>query len=399
MDVLLLIVLFLMMAVIAIMISPCSFPLPEFLSRIGISSKRVTQNTMPMKPRSLDCRVKLKEGGDLSHSPDTFSVEISGSIHAEDAVDNTFLRISILDITDGLLQAKPVYNSTEEPQISDSPVLCYEGTLGKLREKVTTIPQWMPVAQLNVEQLMFPRRGQRNLRVIASILSNPADEQLAYAACTFVYENPRWGYIDTSENDQCARTMAVPIAFVIGSTGNKLCVSQTAAIKKWEKNNLYTPQAPDSALEKLKRIFRRAVYIFCIKKEVKLYKNCRKIASLASIGVRYDIIDFFLCVTQANGTASAGQLALLTKLANWLEVDHKKFRSMREKTLPANIHEAKDVNDILGIGSDMNKGQVRQHLNHEYRKWNAITVNCDPEIQAQAAHMLKLIGETRLQYI
>ena len=120
---------------------------------------------------------------------------------------------------------------------------------------------------------------------------------------------------------------------------------------------------------------------------------------MASVGVRYDIMVLFLRVIKAGNIASAAQLALLNKLVNWLELDHEKFRSMRERILPVYMHEVEDVDDILGISSDMSKEQIHQHLNHEYRKWNAITVSCNSEIQAQASHMLDLIGEARSQYI
>ena len=387
------------MAITVVMAPPRSVIWFKFLSWIGISSKQAASNSMQIKQQTLDCRIKLTEEENENFNSETFSIEISGSIHAADSVNETFLRISMLDITDGISQAKPVYNSGEEPRISDSPVFCYQSTLGKLREKVTTIPQWMSVAQLNVDSLMLPRKGKRYLQMNILILANSTCKELACGKCTFLYGNSKWGYLDISENNQRAKTLAVPIAFVIGATDNELSVSQVAIIKNWKKNNLCTSQTPDNATKRLMKALRVAGRFFCRGNEIDIHKSCREIARTASVGMRYDIMAFFLCVTQAGDIISAGQLALLNKLANWLEVDQERFRSMREKILPAHMHEVEDINDILGIYPDMNKGQIRKHLNHEYRRWNSITVSCNPEIQAQATHMLKLIGDTRSQYI
>jgi hypothetical protein len=72
---------------------------------------------------------------------------------------------------------------------------------------------------------------------------------------------------------------------------------------------------------------------------------------------------------------------------------------MMGKILPASMHEVEDVEVILGVTTDMSKDETRQHLNQEYRKWNARVTNFDPEIQTQADHMLNLITKVRSEYI
>ena len=86
-------------------------------------------------------------------------------------------------------------------------------------------------------------------------------------------------------------------------------------------------------------------------------------------------------------------------MASWLEVDTNRFHTMMEKILPVGMHEVEDVEVILGVTSDMSKDETRQHLNKEYRKWNARVTNFDSEIQTQADHMLNLIAEARSEYI
>jgi hypothetical protein len=45
----------------------------------------------------------------------------------------------------------------------------------------------------------------------------------------------------------------------------------------------------------------------------------------------------------------------------------------------------------------MGRENTRRQLNRYYRKWNSRVTNADPEIQAQADQMLKLIAEARSQ--
>jgi len=104
-------------------------------------------------------------------------------------------------------------------------------------------------------------------------------------------------------------------------------------------------------------------------------------------------------VAQADGVATLEELALLKSLAGWLEVDINRFRAMVDKILPVDIHESEDAEAILGVTSDMGKDETRDHLNKEYRKWNARVTNPNPEIQTQADQMLKFIAEARSQYV
>ena len=95
----------------------------------------------------------------------------------------------------------------------------------------------------------------------------------------------------------------------------------------------------------------------------------------------------------------AKQLALLKKLADLLEVDADRFRSMMEKIIPAGMHEDGDVEIALGVTSDMSNEQTRRHLNKEYLKWNARVTSSNPKIQNQADYMLKFIAEVRTERI
>ena len=382
---------------------------------------RITEPSVQLDLNVLNCRVHLVRGKSDSSSAagrvgtskgvqlarreknnstfDAFSVEICGSIYAPSDMHYTIVQISITDITDGDGCAKAVHSRVKKWQIEDGGVFCYNCDLGKLAGAKTILSDWTAVAQVQVDWLRFPRRGRRELQFSTSILSRETGYELACAKCTFTYENSELGYIDLQENIRRARTLAVALGFAVSAADNKLYDCEVELIKNWARANLGVSQTSGRAGRKLEKALNKTFAFFRDGNKIDVYKICKEIVEIVPVAERYDILDLCLHVAQANGVAAAEELALLKKLASWLEVDTNKFRSMVEKILPVNMHEVEDVEVILGVTSDMSREETRQRLNKEYCKWNARVTSFDPEIQAQADYMLKFIAEARSAYV
>jgi len=370
---------------------------------------QIAEPSAEPNPNVLNCRVQL------TGQEDAFTVEICGSIHAPSDMHYTIVRISIADITDGIPQAKPVHSRVKEWQIQDSPAFTYNGELGRLPNQVTTLSDWISVARLNIDWMIFPRKGERKLQFSTSILSRWNGQELACATSTFTYENPAFGYIDLQENSRRTKTLTVALAFAVSAADNKLFDCEVELIKNWARKNigvsanargkrhpaesLKSAQKSNNTKHELDKALDEAVRFFRGGNQLDTCKICKEIVEIAPLADRYDILDLCLHVAQADGVAAALELALLKNLASWLEVDTNKFREMMGKILPAGMHEVKDVEVILGVTSHMGKDQTRKRLNKEYSKWNARVTNTDSEIQTQADDMLKLIAETRSEYI
>jgi len=350
-------------------------------------------------PNALNCRVQLTKQKRDNSVPDTFSVEICGSIHASSDMHYATLRVLLTDVTDGIPKAKPVHSCVKQWQMQDSPAFCYSADIGKLPNQDTILSDWISVGRINLDWLTFPRKGKRNLQFSVSILSRESSEELACATCIFTYENTAFGYIDLQENIQRTRTLAVALAFAVSAANKKLYDCEVELIKSWARGNINFSQASNKANRKLEKALSKTVEFFRDGNQLNVYKICKEIVEIAPIAERYDIMELCLHVAQANGVATAEELTLLKNLADWLEIDTDRFHTMMERILPANMHEAEDVEVILGVTSDMGKDETRQHLNKEYRKWNARVTNYNPEIQIQADYMLNLIAQARSEYI
>jgi hypothetical protein len=374
-----------------------------------LSSSQSTGPSAEPDLKVLNCRVQL------TAQEDAFTVEICGSIHATSDMHYAIVQISIADITDGIQHAQRVHSRLEQWQMQDSPVFIYNADLGKLPNHVTTLSDWVSVASLNIDWMIFPRKGERELQFSTSILSRWNGQELACATSTFAYENPEFGYIDLQENGRRTKKLAVALAFAVSAADNKLFNCEVELIKNWARKNigvsrnacgkrhpaelLKSANESDKAKHELDEALDEAVTFFRNGNQLDTQNICEEIVEIAPLADRYDTLDLCLRVAQADGVAAVEELNLLKNLASWLEVDKNRFREMMAKILPAGMHEVKDVEVILGVTSDMGKDKTRKHLNKEYSKWNARVTNTDSKIQNQADDMLRLIADTRSEYI
>jgi tellurite resistance protein len=367
----------------------------------GAVSNQDTEQAPQLDMEVLNCRVELTKQEDI------FAVKICGSIHAPDDTHYTSLKISIMDVTDGVSEATPVHARIKQWQMpahhtsggQDSPAFCYYADLGKLPNQTTTLSDWTAVAQLRLDWLTFPSKGKRNLQFHTSILSRESGKELAYAKCNFTYENTEFGYIDLQENISRTKALAVPLAFAVSAADRKLHRREIDLIKNWTRSSIDLSKAPDEVMRELDRALDKTVAFFRDGNQVNVHKICKELVGIASLAQRYDILELCLYVAQADGLAAVEELAILKNLANWLEVDADKFRAMMEKILPVNMHEVKDTEVILGVTSDMDKERSRRQLNKEYIKWHSRVTNSDPQIRAQADQMLMMIADARSQYV
>ena len=371
--------------------------------KVAVSPQKKSKPSIELSPELdltvLNCRVKMSKHQDGDSFYDAFNVEICGSIHARRDVQSASLSISIVDTTDPEPKPNPVQALVKQWQMPDSPVFIYNAKLGKLPNQVTTIPEWTSIALLRLDWLALPRKGKRELMFITLIFPAEGGEQLACSRCYFAYHNRDFGYLDSKENIQRSKTLAVALAFAVSAADNKLYDCEIELIKNWTRENIDLSETSGKERRKLEKALNETIAFFRDGNKLNSYDICREIVEIAPIAERDNILNLCLHVAQANGSVTTEELNLLKDFANWLEIDEDKFREMVQKVLPINMHEVKDAENILGVTSDMNKEKARRHLNKEYSKWSARVINTDPEIQSQADQMLKLIAEARSQYI
>lgn len=379
---------------------------PASFSNIDERSARALAQeiAVPTDMTVLNCRVKMTSVTENNFKLDAFNVEICGTIHAPDNTSKTILRVSIQDITDGPTEPKPVhvgYPGGMLPAESEISEFSHEADLGRLPQKVTTLSDWTSVTKLPVDKQVYPRRGERKLQFNISILSPNSDEALAYSQCTFAFANRANGYMDLKDNAERTNVLTVALAFTVSAANNKLYDCEIEMIKNWARDNILDNSGSDSgqSREQLDEALDSTITFFEQGNRIDMYGLCEEIVEIAPLGSRLDILDLCLRVAQASGTVSVEEISVLKGMSSWLEIDSERFRTMMEKALPVDMHEVLDIEEVLGITSDMSKEKTRQHLNKEFSKWNYRVTNTDANIQNQADEMLKLIAGARGQYV
>ncbi len=348
-----------------------------------------TQPYIQPESKIFKCRVQL-----IQEEKDVFNVEIIGSICAPTGCQSAVANISVTDTTDGINRAKPVYTFIENEQIEYSQNFAHAVNLGRLPGEVTTLPTWMSIAKIPAHRLVLPHAGRRSLQFTVSISSKQSGAELACAAGGLTYENLSIGYIELEENIRRAKIMAVRLAFVVAVTEKEVSARAVAIVQNWTKNNIAvsgTSILLNGLLAHIVAFLPRCARIYS-------HGLCKKIAALAPMKVRCDILELCLRVAGTDGIIAFEQLVLLKNIANCFEIPREKFRNMLENILPLRMHEIGDMEISLGIASDMDTAEICHQLSKEYRKWNARVTNRNPEIENQAEHMLKLIADLRNEH-
>ena len=148
--------------------------------RISEISDEDSSFSEPADMSVLSCRVgtgQLRENGG---NEDAFDVEICGSIQAPKEGCQAYITISLVDVTQE--SSTPVQTFMDHKTSSNGPKMaafCRRVGLGRLPQQVTVLPDWTTVAQIRIGNLLFARKGQRNLLLKASISSAENNEELA----------------------------------------------------------------------------------------------------------------------------------------------------------------------------------------------------------------------------
>ena len=342
------------------------------------------------------CEVQLSAEPTAEGLVDAFIVKVKGLVVVPSDMHDTDIQVLLADVTDGGGRASAVLETSGKWQMEDSPAFCYRAHNGKIPRRRLILSEWITVATIRTNCLKFPRSGVRKLQFITSLISRESGAELVCAADVIGYRNTQPGYVDAKENSDQTRV---------------LCVQLAAAV--WPADTQTDEAGPDIILQRIERqcsasqrgedhaeglglpedVLREAAGFCRSGVEIDIESVCRDMTATSAITERYNVIELCLRVAGGGDSLGVGQIEVLTRIAELLDIDSEKFRSLAQKLLPIDEGQAEHVEFILGITSEMTIDQRRQLLNDEYRKWNARVTHQDAAIAAQADRMLTLIAE------
>lgn len=306
------------------------------------------------------------------------------------------VEVTITDVTEGLVRAKPILSTTEQFQKDRMGQFCYRARRGG----PAALSGWVSVACIPVEYLCLPYKGLRKL-LFTTRLCRDGDEP-AETSVTVEYDNFYSGYVDRQRNCERSKRLGVAVALAVSAADGQPCESGVELVKQWAQEHIAGQASGNersSRWAEIDEAIEQAVRFFCKGNRIDTAGVCRELAGIATAAQRYEILELCLRVVSADGLAGAAELNMAAEIAGWLGVDEQRFRAMLEKIVPVSMYECEDAALALGVSAQMSDEAVRRRLNSEYRKWNARVTHCDAEVRAQAGYMLKLIAQTRNDYI
>jgi len=353
----------------------------------------------PLDFSAFNCRARIGREANGDSWRSILVVDICGTIQAPDDGHGIDVRIELSDVTDNACEPLSVLNRPKHGPLDGASCFAHQCDMGRLCRRTTVLQDWTTVAQLLPEWFVLPRRGQRQLKYTAAILSRQTGEELARAACIAPYENTETGYLDVEDDIQRAKTLAVGLAFSVGAANGALLDPEVNVICAWVKTNFGSTGASAGANLELDRALQKTAAFFRRGGALNVPQICCEIAGIAPLVGRLDILDLCLRVAAAKGQVTAAELKLLKELAEGLEIDRGRLRAMVEKVLPVEMHQIRDAEMILGVTTAMSRDEARHQLNREYAKWSSRVISSDPAIRRQADQMIRLIADARTQYV
>jgi hypothetical protein len=326
-------------------------------------------------------------------------VDICGSIHAPIDGQTVALKIALGDVTDGDSEPLSILQRPKHGPLNASAYFAFQRDMGKLCQRTTVLEDWTAVAQISPKEFVLPRTGHRKLHCSLSIVASDTGDLLACAGGAVDFESVETGYLDVEENIQRTKTLAVGLAFSVGSANGQLLDPEVNVIYAWVTTNFGSADASNGAKLELERAMQKTAAFFRKGGRLNVPEICQEIAEIAPLIGRLEILDLCLRVVAAKGQVTAMELMLLKDLASWLEIERTRLRTMVEKILPVEMHQTQDAEMILGVTDDMSMDEKRKQLAREYAKWSARVISTDPAIRRQADQMIHLIADARVQYV
>jgi uncharacterized tellurite resistance protein B-like protein len=353
----------------------------------------------PLDLSGFHCRARIGREGRGDSWRSVLVVDISGTIQAPAEGLEIDVRIELSDVTDHAGEPLPILDRPKHGPLNPSSHFVHQADMGRLCRQTTVLQDWTTVAQLSTDWFVLPRRGPRQLKYTTAIVSRATGEQLACASCLGTYENIETGYLDIEDDIQRVKTLAVGLAFSVGSANGQLLDPEVNVIGAWVKTNFGSAEVSDGARLELDRALQKTAAFFRRGGTLNVAQVCREIVEIAPLVGRLDILDLCLRVAAAKGQVTAAEFKLLKELSDGLQIDRDRLRAMVAKILPVEMHQTKDAEMILGVTSGMSNDEARHQLNREYAKWSSRVISSDPAVRRQADQMIRLIADARTEYV
>lgn len=318
-----------------------------------------------------------------------FNIKGKGVLYSNLNDNRIAYLVTMLDATEELL---PIYSTLESMQ-------WFEGLFGlksdffQLPYNISEINTWVDIFDIPIDVLVFPRKGQRKIKVELSII-NSSSKVINKSHKIISYENKKIGYQDAKEYANKIKRYSVNFAMHAAFIDGEITKDEAGIIKQWilkkfddselENNKIF--DIINESLEEAKKMKEKS-YINHIYNDIN---------SIATNKDKYEMLELVLSVTAGDSKFDKDEESLLEEMCSQLEIKREVYNNMASKIISVNIREdLSNVNKMLGIKESMSKNEKNKILKKKYREWSSRVNHKDKKIRDQAENMLQLIAEEK----
>jgi len=366
------------------------------LGKLGRGALGVAGSFVGLPPPREPFEIRVREADETfgDTTARVFVVEMQGSITAPYDGYTATTALFVADVTTGEKEA--IVSALDVLQMEDSIALGFS-TSQKIPFRMSVINNWITLVKIPIDTLTFPRSGIRKVEFFVVV-----DGTSASSKKNITYTCSESGYLDADDNRKKFEEKAVELAFAVSASDGDVDRAEAAVIKSWiqQRVAMASSDERESVKDRLNQAIKNAYALFSDGGAHDVRNICENLKKVSTTAERYEALELCLHVAKADGIAEQDELEMLEKLAGYLDVDKDKFRSMKDKHLTVsmmNNSDVMDVDQLLGLHSDMSAAEKKKHLREEFKKWNQLSEHKDPEKRKQAKEMLDLIGQKRAE--
>jgi hypothetical protein len=275
----------------------------------------------------------------------------------------------------------------------------------------TNAKEWLEVLRVPVNQLEFARRGQNVLRARVTWRDGETGRLILQTEAGCQIEVTDAGYLDRKEEQTQPEWPSLRVVAAVLHLGQAPAEAAVKQLEKWvdamtAKGDRQPPMVA-YRVARVRQIMQDAARRSESEREIQARDACRHLAKVMNPDGRAGALEFFFRYAAFDGKVTPKELNFAKQLTEWLEVPAQRARELRDKFLPVTMHvpdpaaapsagaDSGAEESLLGLRPGMSPEQRRQHLNAEYRKWNARADHPDPRIREQARLMIEKIAGLR----
>ncbi|HRU15528.1 MAG TPA: hypothetical protein P5017_07400 [Anaerohalosphaeraceae bacterium] len=344
--------------------------------------RRLSRLFPAFHPERFACRVLLVEEEKDAVYRDVLKIQIHGAIRAPHSRCETNILIQLTDATKKNSAPKPVLCRHPAWSSDGTPAYQYMFHNGPLPARLSVLKDWVTVAEVEVNELVFPRRGPALLECEVTVLEEAVGKPLASARSQISLLSGQYGYEEIQQQRLSKQTAMQQLAEAVwhltapNPAGWELLCQW---LHQGQETGPQPPPRPKSTEESISA----------------MEEACEQLPGYAEPADCCGIFELCIRIAGSASMISQSLLKTLRYIAEKLEIPQDRYESLVQKHLTGKAEQIEEPLALLGLSEEMSEQQIMEKLTAEYRKWNARVNNPDAAVRQQADQMLNLIAQCR----